>query len=42
MFLLGMIFLVNNNGLFGATVAGTIRVLLVAIPNFNRKKGDSK
>jgi len=30
-------------GKLGTTVTGTIRVLLVAIPNFNRKKkGDSK
>jgi hypothetical protein len=29
-------------GRLGATVAGTIRVLLAAIPDFNLKKGDSK
>jgi hypothetical protein len=29
-------------GRLGATVAGTIRVLLAAIPNFQLKKGDSK
>jgi hypothetical protein len=29
-------------GRLGATVAGTIRVLLAAIPKLQQKKGDSK
>jgi hypothetical protein len=36
-------YFLSTMGRLGATVAGTIRVLLVAIPNFQpEKKGDSK
>jgi len=42
MVLLAMMFLDNNNGLFGATVAGTDPRSTGGHPKLQQKKGDSK